>query len=364
MVDRLRKVTQVAALLVFGTSLSVIAAELIAAQIPRIEQRHYLRSREVFQFDTRRVLFDQDLGYAIRPSLRTIFSGREFSTQVRINSAGFRDDEMSLKQPDALLLGDSFGFGWGVEESDSFEKHLESKCNARVLNMSVPGYGTQQQVTLLQRWLEAHGADWTTRVAVFLFYPNDLDDNFDLASGGSHVDLDRNGIPVSEDGRAEFERWQSQSTMSASASWFRSSRVLGLAIDALRLWRAKAEFRPDPQEWLTERLAAWSKTLPTLAATSDRYRLRVIFVLVPPMRPYVGTDTRVLLSGVSQAAGSHGFDVVNLEGILSGTRHYYPYDGHWNVSGHLEAADAVAQAYPAHVRVSSSSRSQTCNLKI
>jgi hypothetical protein len=66
---------------------------------------------------------DPAVAHTLRPG-QCEFSGRESSTTVRANSAGFRDDETSLS-PMILVASDSFTMGWGVEQEESYAQNLE-----------------------------------------------------------------------------------------------------------------------------------------------------------------------------------------------------------------------------------------------
>jgi lysophospholipase L1-like esterase len=74
---------------------------------------------------------------------------------VRINSAGFRDDEYPLEKGESwriVVLGDSLTFGWGVERDDTFEHLLERALDStrptEILNLAAGNYNTVQEVNL------------------------------------------------------------------------------------------------------------------------------------------------------------------------------------------------------------------------
>jgi lysophospholipase L1-like esterase len=77
-------------------------------------------------------------------------------TTVDINSLGFRDREYGPKAPNeirVLSLGDSFGFGAGVELDETYAKVLERRLGGRfpavpvsVINAGVSGYGQRQEL--------------------------------------------------------------------------------------------------------------------------------------------------------------------------------------------------------------------------
>jgi hypothetical protein len=59
---------------------------------------------------------------------------------IRFNSLGFRDDQNVAKaQPkDFILVGDSYTFGWGIQEKQRISEQLESIIKRRVFNISIP----------------------------------------------------------------------------------------------------------------------------------------------------------------------------------------------------------------------------------
>ncbi len=101
-----------------------------------------------------------------------------FKTHFQTNSRGMRDREYPLEKHGKLrilALGDSVTEGWGVEESETYPKVLESKYlgNVEVWNLGVVGYGTDQELQQLRRVIDSHQPD----VVILQFYFNDLPDN-------------------------------------------------------------------------------------------------------------------------------------------------------------------------------------------
>ena len=91
------------------------------------------------------------IGHVHRPNRHE----RLMNAEVRINSAGFRDDEYTLARNERwriLLLGDSLTFGWGVEKEESFEHRLEQALDAErpteIINLGAGNYNTVQEVNL------------------------------------------------------------------------------------------------------------------------------------------------------------------------------------------------------------------------
>jgi len=95
-----------------------------------------------------------DIAYQLKPNLRVKFQGR----RLRTNSHGMRGPEVPLEKPAGVyriaMLGDSFPFGWQVEQEQAFPQLLEDILNKKangtkrieVLNFAVPGYSPYQEV--------------------------------------------------------------------------------------------------------------------------------------------------------------------------------------------------------------------------
>jgi len=65
----------------------------------------------------------------------------EFNHEVKINKFGFSDEkDLSLSTAkDIFVVGDSFGFGYGVEENKRFSNILETMFGVKVYNICIPG---------------------------------------------------------------------------------------------------------------------------------------------------------------------------------------------------------------------------------
>ena len=98
--------------------------------------------------------FDENLGWSLKPNsrLRSVDYMRDFDYVIDVNSFGMREREFSWeKEPSktrVLVIGDSFTFGTGIDAkwrfSDIMNRALEGE--AEVLNASVPGWGTDQEL--------------------------------------------------------------------------------------------------------------------------------------------------------------------------------------------------------------------------
>jgi len=106
--------------------------------------------------------------------------------RIRINVAGFRDDDHTLAKPDGVfriaVLGDSFTEAREVDLHETYWKRLEialQSCigetpQVEVINFAVNGYGTAQQYLVLQNEALAYAPDV---VLLALFTGNDIWNN-------------------------------------------------------------------------------------------------------------------------------------------------------------------------------------------
>jgi hypothetical protein len=99
-------------------------------------------------------LFEPDpaIGFRLKPHARMRFTTSEFTADIAINGAGFRDDEeLGPKLPQErriVLLGDSLVLSVQVPFRQTFGELLEQRLNSRssrfhyrVINAGVQGYG-------------------------------------------------------------------------------------------------------------------------------------------------------------------------------------------------------------------------------
>lgn len=108
----------------------------------------------VFVFD--RLLFSRPLHYSPVSSIPIIFPpfseeefvSTDFHYTVKINSIGLRNREISVPKPLGIfriaVIGDSYTYGWGVEEEQTWVRLLEKMIKVRdkkleVVNMGKPG---------------------------------------------------------------------------------------------------------------------------------------------------------------------------------------------------------------------------------
>lgn len=199
---------------------------------------------------------DPYCGSRLRPGTRGVWI-HEGRGHVAINSLGFRGPEITLaKPPDTrrlVVLGDSFIEALQVDYGDSLCGQLAAGLTAadlgysgpprqaiEVVNAGVSGYGTAQQLLLLEHYVLPLQPD----VVLLAIYPeNDIRNNHPLLEDDPRLPYysldDRGELHVDTSFRASqgyvvassrYERWK--------AAWINASRVLQLLHHARQQWSA------------------------------------------------------------------------------------------------------------------------------
>lgn len=338
------------ALLVISLSIALVAAELaFRAFLPLASRRsRYARLRHVIQYNPRFVREDPELGWVMHPGLDLRFENPEeggFSTRIRTNTAGFRDDEPSLRAPRLLVLGDSFAFGWGVEESEALPARLEAALGIPTLNLGVSGYGTVQELLLFRRMAARFPLAGATVLLVTFF--NDLEDNLRtgfevtpwIESPGPPLAL---GLP----GVGRLSPWMEAMTETA-LPWPIARRGHLPYLLARLVEKASRRGRPPlrttvpaPREPEESRRAIFAAALRALRDDVVRAGARLVALHVPSPALYDGNGT----SGFERVGGAFADLAVpahDAAGWLT-ARDYWPLDGHWNAQGHAAVAERLA----------------------
>ena len=157
--------------------LILVSTTLICLLIAEIGVRKLYGDQLYVWKDERNLVYryDSELGWFPIDNSTRQFKGNRL-INVKHNSRGFRDDEHLVStNPRMIFLGDSFVWGYDVEQSERFTEILKKRLsNWTVYNLGVSGYGTDQEYLLLQRHYDFYKPD-----IVFLVFcaDNDEDDN-------------------------------------------------------------------------------------------------------------------------------------------------------------------------------------------
>ena len=113
---------------------------------------------------------DDELLLHLKPDLDLrVYGHPEFTYTVRTNGDGLRDEPFAGTF-DVAAIGDSFTFGFGVEEPDCWPARLQAISGLRVANLGWAGWSSHVYPVAVRRYaipLEA-------RVWLWAFFVNDL----------------------------------------------------------------------------------------------------------------------------------------------------------------------------------------------
>lgn len=118
--------------------------------VDRLVRKIYWANVSYVQYLPDCARYDFDLSYTLRPG-SCVFENTSFSTELDVNSAGYRDSEASLDAPEIVVLGDSQAMGWGVRQGKTFADVIEAETGRKTLNTGVSSYGTARELMTLNR---------------------------------------------------------------------------------------------------------------------------------------------------------------------------------------------------------------------
>jgi lysophospholipase L1-like esterase len=195
--------------------------------------RLFFKDPTVSRTDERNLAYryDPTLGWFPAPNTTRSFTGTRPIT-LHHNRRGFRGPDPVLSdKPRVVVLGDSFTWGYDVEEPDRFTEKIQARHPEwAVYNLGVSGYGTDQEYLLLQREFAFYQPQL---VLLIVCVANDTEDNswsarygyFKpwFANAGGQLTL--HGVPVPKDAKnfaAEHPLlWHSRLLQLGVADWFK-----------------------------------------------------------------------------------------------------------------------------------------------
>ena len=121
------------------------------------------------------IVYDAQLGWKLKPYWSGKHHHYDYDVTYNINREGFRGSYVRPEDVDFSVIGDSFSFGLGVNDDETFTALLNSNdgINQTFRNYSIPGYSTDQQLLLLNSLKDEIDSD----VILVVYLGNDIFDN-------------------------------------------------------------------------------------------------------------------------------------------------------------------------------------------
>jgi len=128
----------------FGVVLAALVGEVVMRLVMPSRLASAGNERDFF------CRFDPELGWAPIENITALHKKNGLSALVHQNQYGLRgSDDMQRKRTDGrrrvLVLGDSYAWGYGVNQNELFSAPEVAGTNVEIINFGVSGYGTDQE---------------------------------------------------------------------------------------------------------------------------------------------------------------------------------------------------------------------------
>lgn len=311
------------------------------------------------------------LPYELRPFCHGEYLSGGIRSHVRINSMGLRGGEISEKEDKKILLvGDSFVFGYGVEEDQSVSSRLAEELGVEVVNGGVWGFGPDAEYLMAEKLVGKLKPDY---LVVFLFPANDLRD---LAETNWVTDKDSNLVRVGNDKFVDKEGFLRRDAVSFRyyIPLLNESHLAALVIDgAERGFIGLRDWLPGFRDVLPSRKEGpkiegfenggdidclyhdnceglWSNArdkaediLKRFYDLSRQHSLPIFMVIVPSENQLLGIyPDRTIFHQLSESIGFPLLDLTDgLKASGYSINEIYLKDGHWSPVGNQVVAQLV-----------------------
>jgi len=283
---------------------------------------------------------------------------------MRTNSQGFRDREHHRAKkpgvPRVVILGDSFAFGLGVSDGETFSDHLTKLApELEVINLGVAGWNLSQE----RRLLEMEGLNYSPDLVLVSFVQNDVTSR---------------GIPrIATLPKQEKVTWRAW--LAGNSYLYALGRTAARRHPSVNKYLAQLGIRSDPggYEALDDNLrpalrtyppslvedwnAAWNELL-SIQRLCEKRGASLLVASVPPRQAlspetFAATLAEVIIyrpedfdlpkpyRRMGEFCEKHAIPYVNGYERLRhlGSDIYIPYDMHFNAKGHRAFAEILVE---------------------
>jgi lysophospholipase L1-like esterase len=300
--------------------------------------------------------YDSLLGWAHQPGQEGTFETPQFRTVVHINENGLRDRQHSYQRQNdierILVLGDSFAWGYGVEESERFSQLLEKSLHVEVINAGVSGYSTDQELL----WYRNEGIKYETDLVILVLAGNDVGDNDRQLVSTIYYkpkfvieedELVLIGYPVpktSPQGKFIY----SLSQRSALA-YFLVQRYF----DLLSLYgkiKVNSDHANSPVSGINAEREPFKLTIALIDEMRNIAESRKAKFMIVATERWWNSPSRETYKDFINTLQTEGFLVLDTESMpgFDPEVMLIPHDGHWNQSGHQFVAEEIKALIETH----------------
>ncbi len=262
----------------------------------------------------------------------------EFDATTTITPRGHRVPEPN-GNPEIVFIGDSFTFGWGIADRDTFVYRYCTAIGKQCANLGRPNTGTGRQVDILDHFLEHE--HWQPReVKLFMFVissilmpGNDLYDNLQDAHGPPSREAPS---PVSAEPQSLYERiFEWRKALLEDSNLVRVIKYVWSPWLRARLYPAVHE------EELHEALEITRRHLARLDALSQGYGFAYKIYVLHPMQDLLNRTYPNTLEAIRSLAPNVTV-IDTAPGLLDDPlKYYFHYDAHLNPEGTKRVAELL-----------------------
>lgn len=250
---------------------------------------------------------DPECGYDITENFPySDFSFRGGSHKIWSNALGCFDAPFQSGCDYAILVGDSFAWGW-APYAEKFGTIIEENCGIRILKCGVGGYGTKQEFLKLKKIVK--NINYPPKLILVSYFLNDIENDY-LFPEFNVVDrflvqkvILKNMLTGEREAYSEEEirkkmRYYEKyfvfidSDVGLAKAWLRSHSILFNLAKGLPLLRKifsklnileikYCDFKPEESIWLKEAISGHLKNIENIIKYADSIGAKMMFIIIP-----------------------------------------------------------------------------------
>jgi lysophospholipase L1-like esterase len=296
--------------------------------------------------------YDPNYGWSHIPGASGTFESYGINSSVKINAKGFRGPEIEYtrdpKRQRILVLGDSYVWGYGVNDDEVFTEQLgKALPDVEIVNLGVSGYSTDQELLLYRNEGYKYKADLVLIVVTANDPPGNMLAEQYVVYGKPLFQLQDGKMRLVNQPVAKTSLWKRTLTPFAARSYLLNTaknylyaQTVKNAVQAAPGDGASAamttspENTPHPQEYeVTARLLLELQQ----AIPAQQGEGKYLVVFVDGMKG-IGSDLSVYMT-------PHNITCLDLGDYLDSKDKslHLADDFHWNAVGHKRVAESLAQ---------------------
>jgi hypothetical protein len=325
--------------------LVVVVAVFVGLLLTEVASRYFLPISAGAQLYTPEGIPVDRFNYKANTKYRQISS--EFDALTTIDSLGNRASGTTVK-PHTLFVGDSFTFGHGLADEETFVNIYCKTLNQECANLGRPGIGTTKEMEILENSLSAN--NWRPSVVKLFFLGmsdtlmsgNDLYDNYLHIVGESHggpAPLPKGLAPHTSD-KMLLARDDLRESLRRAKNLVMKYSNLGRIFYFSFGHYLRASFSPPASAQILEiGLTETRIQLEKFTQLSKKFGFTAEVYVIHPVQDLIRGTTAKTINVLQKAIPKQQF--IPTAHVFEDTprKYYFSYDGHWNATGAQKFAD-------------------------